>query len=123
MPANENIGPAAEAIRIRDAGEDFAEVAPSQPVRGFFSFSGAVENLAGHATRSISLALNVVIGFFVDEPKMTAQQVHDTLQAAGNVETLHAREFAAAEAVEAGEHDFRMMMMKGAQQSMISACP
>ena len=46
------------------------------------------------------MMLGAVYSFFVAEPKMTAQQVHDTLQAAGNVEALHAREVAAAAAVE-----------------------
>ena len=53
--------------------------------------------------------LGAVIGFFVDEPKLTAQQVHDTLQAAGNVETLHAREVDAAAVINAAEHDDRML--------------
>ena len=48
---------------------------------------------------------------------MTAAQVHDTLQAAGNVETAHARGVAAAEAIEAGAHEFRMLEMKGEQQT------
>lgn len=118
-PSNENT-PAAtiEATRIV-AGEDFPdvpEVAASQSVRGFFSLSGSLENLGASASRAMHIALGAVIGFFVDEPKLTAQQVHDTLQAAGNVETLHAREVEAATVINAAEHDNRMLLMKGAQQ-------
>ena len=53
-------------------------------------------NLGGHLARAVDIALGAVIGYFVDEPKLTAAQVHDTLQARGNVETIHANEVALA---------------------------
>jgi hypothetical protein len=117
-PANENTRAATiEAARVVAGEEEAPEVGASQPVRGFFSLSGALENLGASASRAVHVALGAVIGFFVDEPKLTPQQVHDTLQAAGNVETLHAREVVAAVAVDGEAHEFRMMIAKGEQQT------
>jgi hypothetical protein len=106
------------AVRIHD-GEEAAEIGPSQPARNFFSFWDAAETFFSHASRAVDIALGAVIGFFVDEPKLTPQQVHDTLQAAGNVETLHAREVATAVAVDGEAHEFRMMVAKGEQETQI----
>jgi hypothetical protein len=116
-PANENTAAATiEAARIVAGNEEAAEIMPAQRVRGFISFLGSLENLASHAARAVDIALGAVIGYFVDEPKMTAAQVHQTLQAAGNVETIHAREVEAAAAVDAAEHEDRMLVTKGEQQ-------
>jgi hypothetical protein len=118
-PPNETTRAATiEATRIRD-GEETALIGPSQPVRGFLSFWDSAENFFSHASRAVDIALGAVIGFFVDEPKLAPQQVHDTLQAAGNVETLHAREVATAVAVDGEAHEFRMMVAKGEQETQI----
>jgi len=112
-----------------------ATLMPSSPEGDLFSFGVAlsqmVEGLAQKvefglwsASRvgeslgnTVETALGAVMGFFVAEPKMTAQQAHDTLQSAGNVETLHAREVAAAEAVEGEAHEFRAMMAKNQEEA------
>jgi hypothetical protein len=88
--ANENVsaGSVAEATRIRDAElEDFPdvpEVAPEQRVRGFFSVAGSLENLGGHLSRAVTTALNVVIGFFVDEPKLTCSRLQSSVLVLAN---------------------------------------
>jgi hypothetical protein len=99
------------------AHEQAAEIGAAQPVRGFFSLAGAAENAAEAMGRAVDIALGAVIGFFVDEPKLTGPQVHDILQSGGNVETIHAREVAAAGYVDAAEHETRMLGMKAEQQS------
>jgi hypothetical protein len=120
MPSNENTAAATiEAARIVAGNEEAAEVARTQPAQGFFSFWDAVENFAAGASRTVHMMLGAVIGFFVDEPKLTPQQVHDTLQGAGNVETLHAREFEAAVAVDSEAYELRAMIAKGEQQTQI----
>jgi hypothetical protein len=107
-----------ETIEVRvDNFVDETEVMPSAPERDFLSMGFVVDRIADSLGRTVEMMLGAVYSFFVAEPKMTAQQVHDTLQAAGNVETLHAREVAAAAAVEGEAHEFRMMVAKGEQET------
>jgi hypothetical protein len=76
-----------------------------------------IANRVGEAlARVADIALGAVIGYFVDEPKLTAAQVHDTLQARGNVETIHANEVAAAERENLAAHDWQNLMTKSGQQ-------
>jgi hypothetical protein len=73
-------------------------------------------SVSGHLARAAELVLNVVVGYFVDEPKMTGQQIHDTLQARGNVETIHAQEVAAAVQEDRVAYEARALGEKSAQQ-------
>ena len=106
----------AKAMDIRD-GEDATIVMPSAPERDFLSIGFIVDRIADSLGRTVEMMLGAVYSFFVAEPKMTAQQVHDTLQAAGNVEALHAREVAAAAAVEGEAYEFRAMMSKNQEEA------
>ena len=71
---------------------------------------------SGHLARSVERALDVFFEFFVSEPKLTSQQVHEHLQAAGNVETLHAADVAAGVRENEAAHDWQSVMTINQQQ-------
>jgi hypothetical protein len=134
MSDNDLAQPRAEAMHLRD-GEGATEMMPSAPERDLFSFGVALSQLVEglgqkvefglwSASRvgeslgnTVETMLGAVAGFFVAEPQMTAQQVHDTLQSTGNVEAQHMRAVAADVAIEAGAHEGRMLAMKTEQQT------
>jgi hypothetical protein len=77
-----------------------------------FIFRAVRERLAWLA----EFVLDTVIGYFVDEPKMTEQQIHDTLQARGNIDTIRAQEVAAAAQEDRVAYEYGALAAKSAQQ-------
>jgi hypothetical protein len=72
--------------------------------------------LAEIFSRVIDIIWGAVSSFLVDDPKLTHPQVRETLQARGNIETLHARDAAAEMHRNEQEHGGRIEAEKSAQQ-------
>jgi hypothetical protein len=76
-------------------------------------------NVAGGFLRSATKIVEGVgnfLGNLFGGPKPTRQQAHDTAQARGNEETLHARDYAATVQAKETEFDDRMHAQKTSQQ-------
>jgi len=72
---------------------------------------------AGGIARIVGDALSGIANFFTGgAPKLTQQQVHERAQAAGNVETQHARSVAAEEQANEEARDWQQHAQKRAQQ-------
>jgi Relaxase/Mobilisation nuclease domain len=77
----------------------------------------ATGKLLGGASKIVGSLFGAISNLFGDtEPKLTRQQVHDKAQAAGNIETQHAHDVAAAMRANDAEHDDRQHAQKTAQQ-------
>jgi hypothetical protein len=103
---------------VPDAGEAeaLAPVEPSRRAKHFMSPLFIAREVTESLARVVDVVLGAVIGYFVDEPKMTEQQIHDTLQARGNVETIRAQEVAAAAQEDRVAYEYSALAAKSAQQ-------
>ena len=79
---------------------------------GWFIARAVTERLS----RAVDIVLGTIIGYFVDDPKMTEQQIHETLQARGNIETIRAQEVAAAAQEDRVAYEYSALAAKSAQQ-------
>ena len=96
-----------------------AIIGASGPDGNFLSLGFIATRIGASLAKSVEMVLDTVFGFFVAEPKLTPQQVHDTLQAsgnAGNLEVIYAREVAALTAENQAAHEDRMLLAKSGQQ-------
>jgi hypothetical protein len=93
-----------------------AHTASDHLARGVERVLDIAGNASDHLARSMERVLDTFFSFFVAEPKMTAQQAHEHLQAAGNVETLHAHDVAAGVRANEAAHDWQSVMTINQQQ-------
>jgi hypothetical protein len=77
----------------------------------------AAGGLLGGAAKIIGAFFSALSSFFGDSgPKLTRQQAKEVLQAEGNIETAHARDYAAGVRAKEAEFDDRMHAQKTSQQ-------
>jgi hypothetical protein len=83
--------PAREPPKLTVVFSRGPEIGPGAPETDFLPPGTILDRLLESLARTVEMVLDTVFGFFVAEPKLTAQQAHDLAQAAGNVETSHAQ--------------------------------
>jgi hypothetical protein len=77
--------------------EDRASVETREPRSGLLSLESAAERASEHMARAIDLFLGSIIGYFVSEPELTPQQIHDLTRANAERDESRAIERAAQE--------------------------
>lgn len=107
---------AAELGAAAEQREQAAMIETRAPYGNFLSLEYAMRQVGERLSRTVEMVLDTFFDFFVSEPKLTTQQVHEHLQAAGNVETLHARDLAAAARAHEAAHDWQSVMTINHQQ-------
>ena len=104
-----------ELVNAEVVGSE-AAIGPAQEQGHFLSLKFIGRNIGDHLSRSMEMVLDTFFSFFVSEPKLTAQQAHERLQSAGNVETLHAHAVAADVRENEAAHDWQSVMTINQQQ-------
>lgn len=107
---------AAELGNLAELREQ-ATIGPAQQQGHFLSLKFISQNVFDGLSRSMEMVLDTFFSFFVSEPKLTTQQAHEHLQAAGNVETLHAHDVAAGVRANEAAHDWQSVMTINQQQA------
>ena len=97
------------------AAETVVHAAFETPVAAVAEVLDVAGGFLGGAAKIVT-AIGDFLGGLFGGPKPTRQQAHETMQARGNEETLHARDYAATVQAKETEFDDRMHAQKTSQQ-------